>query len=1701
MVKTTSLSSAAINALTTGDSSILYNNQSRDLVLYSGSLGFSQSGVFNLEINNINGECLKLKYNSSSTNYVDFNLTSTGQLNIIPNGTDKIVNIYHHNGSTSGLSLGGTLITASANELNKLDGVTATTTELNYVDTTQGIAEASKALIVDVNRDISNIRNLQTENLTVNGTLVTSSATELNYNDIATIGTAEPGKALVVDVNRDISNIRNVELTNNLTITNHNGINKGLILGNELVSATASEINKLSGVTATTTELNYVDTTPGTVEASKAIIVDANRDITNIRNLQTENLTVNGTLITASASELNYNDLATIGTAEAGKALVVDVNRDISNIRNLTATNLTGSIQTSNQPNITSVGTLTELSSNGNVNIAQHNGSTTGLQLNGSLVTATANEINVLDGITSTTEELNILDGVTANANEINVLDGITAATAELNILDGVTATYTELNVLDGITATTAELNYVDTTPGTAEASKALILDANRDITNIRNISTANIALNNSTNYRTTIDCGQTYGDRIIGVYNNSTTFYGFGASSSLLRIMGGTTTGIAFYTSASNSSVGTEQMRISSTITSILQTTTSSSSTTGALVVTGGVGIGGALNVSGITRTSILQVGTSTDTTRLISALDGITTAGSVRVLTLGSSNSPGNQAEFSFNYQGSNSNNNRLNIGFHSNSQILNIFRSGNVGINTTAPDRNLEINASDGNCLRLTYNDNNGSAANYTDFTLASNGNLTINSSGGTINLSNSTASTSTTTGSLVVTGGVGIGGATYIGGGLSVTGNITGTLTTSNQSNITTVGTLTGLTSSGIVSITNTTLSNNTNTGALVILGGVGIGNNLNIGGTLSVTGNITGTLATANQSNITTVGILTGLTTSGIVSITNTTDSTTSNNGALVISGGVGITGAINTINSISTTQSVGDGFVHNATGTNTITLKSYINTANTWAQFGTTTNHELRLMTNSISRLNISNSGNILIINTTASTTSSNGALVVTGGVGIGGNLNTSGIVYGGRLEIPSSNWGLTHRSSNSSVEIVTYSNGSNNNYIGTYTSHDFGLATNELNRLIVKTDGKIGINTTVPSSQLEINASDGNCLRLTYNDSDGSALNYTDLTLASNGDLSINSSGGTINLTNSTATTSKTTGSLVVTGGIGISGNMFCNGLTIDAGTSANIVAKGSNSSLRMLAHTDNVCYIQAGNADGTAGSSNDIFIGDYGQTTITSARKFIIKGGTGNVGIGNAAPNYPLDVIGIAHADKLLIGTSTDTTRLISALDGITTAGSVRVLTLGSSSSPGNQAEFSFNYQGSNSNNNRLNIGFHSNSQILNILRSSRVGINTTAPDRNLEINASDGNCLRLSYNDNNGSATNYTDFTLASNGNLTINSSGGTINLSNSTASTSTTTGALVVTGGIGIGGTLNINGGIIAIGQITANGKILTNGCEVHTGINWSGSGANGYGLHHSAYGDDSVLYRLVSTGYVDFPGDAYHHKFGAVGNTTLELMTNNTSRMLITSDGNICTYKGFAVNRDSFPTTYASSITQFYVEGNISTDWIAIFKANTTSTGRAITFRKSDNTEIGSISFNASSVTYNTTSDYRLKKDIEPLDGLNIIMKLNPIKFKWKSDNSYGDGFIAHELQEHYPSAVIGEKDALDPEGNPDYQCVSYSNLVGLAISGIKQQQELIINLNQKNNELENNITSLENENKLLKDQIQEILSRLTNLEN
>lgn len=138
----------------------------------------------------------------------------------------------------------------------------------------------------------------------------------------------------------------------------------------------------------------------------------------------------------------------------------------------------------------------------------------------------------------------------------------------------------------------------------------------------------------------------------------------------------------------------------------------------------------------------------------------------------------------------------------------------------------------------------------------------------------------------------------------------------------------------------------------------------------------------------------------------------------------------------------------------------------------------------------------------------------------------------------------------------------------------------------------------------------------------------------------------------------------------------------------------------------------------------------------------------------------------------------------------------------------------------------------------------------------------------------------------------------------------------------------------------------------------------------------------------------------------------------------------------------------------------------SSTLVAILNRNT-STGVILEF-KYNGTAYGSVSTNGSSVTYNTTSDYRLKEDIVPMTGaLGKVSQLKPYTYTWKSNGESSQGFIAHELAEVCPDVVTGEKDAVDEEGNPAYQAVDYSKLVATLTAAIQELNAKVTALETK----------------------------------
>ena len=93
---------------------------------------------------------------------------------------------------------------------------------------------------------------------------------------------------------------------------------------------------------------------------------------------------------------------------------------------------------------------------------------------------------------------------------------------------------------------------------------------------------------------------------------------------------------------------------------------------------------------------------------------------------------------------------------------------------------------------------------------------------------------------------------------------------------------------------------------------------------------------------------------------------------------------------------------------------------------------------------------------------------------------------------------------------------------------------------------------------------------------------------------------------------------------------------------------------------------------------------------------------------------------------------------------------------------------------------------------------------------------------------------------------------------------------------------------------------------------------------------------------------------------------------------------------------------------------------------------------------------GYIFTNANSTSFNTSSDYRLKEDLQDFAGLDMVSKIPVYDYKWKADDSRSYGVMAHELQEVLPDAVSGEKDAEEMQG------VDYSKIVPLLIKSIQE---------------------------------------------
>ena len=710
---------------------------------------------------------------------------------------------------------------------------------------------------------------------------------------------------------------------------------------------------------------------------------------------------------------------------------------------------------------------------------------------------------------------------------------------------------------------------------------------------------------------------------------------------------------------------------------------------------------------------------------------------------------------------------------------------------------------------------------------------------------ITISNTASSVNTTSGALIVSGGIGVGGNLNVGGSLTTNGlqvltsaSIAGSAVTSiragtdtvvsntasgivyiwNNSTLQSV-TLRGSTSPYSLSITSSTQSNSTNTGALTITGGLGVGLNLNVGGYVSAT-------------NVTYSNLLYGVTSRfiGTLTVAAGVPSISTQSGSIVVTnGGLGVGGQLNA-NSIKTndnsTATVG------GAGSLQVTGGAYI-------------------------------SNNLVVMGTANSSTTNTNALYVAGGVGIGGGLVVGGntifqgnAIFSGPvsqvgatstyytnnfidLHVPpggtSSTWSFddgkdigirfryfnqSYANTDSSAALVLahdsnalewYSagaTGTNNIVNGTYGTFKTGIIqlTNNSNAINSTTGALIAAGGISSGQDLWINgqATIGKLLSVQSAISSSTTVAGNALTIT--GGIGVGSSGyfaGPLAIASTNNSTSATSGqALLVTGGVGIGGNLIVNGSAKLNG--ASILTTSSIIVANLVAGTDTAISV---NISGTStiwststlqtvtqrGSTTTVVITISNTTLSTSTNSnqaLIVKGGVGAQAVYSSA----------------LYDSSN---RVVTSV--IPTSGTgIEISNLNSS---GTNVTFIVTNTGVTSIIPGIGTAVSSQTGAVTIVNAGVLSLQGTPGQ--ISVNTSTGNIIL--------SLPGGIVFTTSTVQQLYVN---GTL------PSFSTTTGALQVIGGVGIGSSLYIGTTATIVGGIFRTGNV--------SGAGWS-TGTNGISL--------------------------------------------------------------------------------------------------------------------------------------------------------------------------------------------------------------------------------------------------------------------
>jgi hypothetical protein len=212
-----------------------------------------------------------------------------------------------------------------------------------------------------------------------------------------------------------------------------------------------------------------------------------------------------------------------------------------------------------------------------------------------------------------------------------------------------------------------------------------------------------------------------------------------------------------------------------------------------------------------------------------------------------------------------------------------------------------------------------------------------------------------------------------------------------------------------------------------------------------------------------------------------------------------------------------------------------------------------------------------------------------------------------------------------------------------------------------------------------------------------------------------------------------------------------------------------------------------------------------------------------------------------------------------------------------------------------------------------------------------------------------------------------------------------------------------------------------------------------------AGANAYG--HVAFADSAV-----SSSTAQYAGlIQYYH-----GEDSMRFYTNATEKMRIDTSGNLLvgtTSQGYGLFSSSRVTLGDADSGDGFCVGGLNQNFSAYtVEANDDTGTRYFAYiANGSSAAVGTISFTSTATSYNTSSDQRLKENIEDADDAGSkIDAIQVRKFDWKVDGSHQDyGMVAQELQVVAPEAVSA------PEDPEEMMGVDYSKLVPMMLKEIQ----------------------------------------------